>query len=397
MTANAKTFVLGLLSGLLITGCAFAGYTYVSDRLEWGVSLTPDDKVNAIYDMLEAHSINAYDKDKLLEDMYRGMLAGVGDPYTYYFDKKAYGNFTEQTEGAYVGVGIVVQIDPADMTVTLVTVYPGTPAEKAGMLVGDKIIKVNGGDVIGKAMEEVTALIKGHAGTTVNITVRRKTEDATEDVTMDVYRESISIPTVSHRMLEGVIGYIRIDQFDRVTLSQFTAALEELRGQQMRGLIIDVRNNPGGLLNTVTDIADILLPEGVITYTEDKGGEKKYYNSDESALDLPMVLLVNGNSASASEVLCGAVRDMGRGVLVGEKTFGKGIVQNLYELSDGSAIKVTVAKYYTPNGICIQGEGITPDYPVEMDGQWSAQLDEAEDAQLQKAIDVMWGQLASLS
>jgi carboxyl-terminal processing protease len=200
-------------------------------------------------------------------------------------------------------------------------------------------------------------------------------------------------------MLDGVIGYIRIDQFDRVTLTQFTSALDELKGQQMRGVIIDVRNNPGGLLNTVTDIADILLPEGVITYTEDKSGERKYYNSDESALNLPIVLLVNGNSASASEVLCGAVKDMGRGVLVGEKTFGKGIVQNLYELSDGSAIKVTVAKYYTPNGICIQGEGIIPDYPVEMEGdsRWLGELEVSEDTQLQKAIDVMWSQLAARS
>jgi carboxyl-terminal processing protease len=374
-------------------GCVFAGYTYVSNRLEWGAKLAPDDKVNAIYDMLDAHSINAYDKDKLLEDMYRGMLSGVGDPYTYYFDKQAYETFTEKTEGAYVGVGIVVTMDPADMTVTLVTVYPGTPAEKAGMLAGDKIIMVNGSDVTGKAMEEVTTLIKGRAGTTVNLTVKRNGAD----ITMDVYRENISIPTVSHKMMEGVIGYIRIDQFDRVTLAQFTNALDELKGQQMRGLIIDVRNNPGGLLNTVTDIADILLPEGVITYTEDKSGERKYYNSDESALNLPIVLLVNGNSASASEVLCGAIKDMGMGVLVGEKTFGKGIVQNLYELSDGSAIKVTVAKYYTPNGICLQGDGITPDYPVEMDAEsgWLGQLDETNDAQLQKALDVMWSQLAA--
>jgi carboxyl-terminal processing protease len=390
---KAKMFLIGLLTGVLVMACVFVGYTYIGDRIEWGEDMAPDNKVSTIYDMLDAYSINAYDRDKIMEDMYRGMLSGVGDPYTYYFDKKAYDDFTVQTEGAYVGVGIGVTFDQVDKTVTLITVYPGTPAEQAGMLPGDKIVQVNGTNVVGKAMDEVTAMIKGRAGTTVDLTVTRK--DQSEPVNMTVYRENINSPTVSHKMLEGVIGYIRIDQFDRVTLSQFQTALDDLNKQQMRGLIIDLRDNPGGLLSTVTDIADILLPKGVVTYTEDKSGVKKYYNSSESELNLPMVLLVNENSASASEVLCGAVKDMGKGVLVGEKTFGKGIVQNLYELSDGSAIKVTVAKYYTPNGICIQGEGIMPDYPVEME-EGAERPDEGEDIQLKKAIEVMWNQMAKL-
>ncbi len=394
---NKKTFIMGLFSGLAIMAAAALAFNYVTDRVRWGDRIAPDDKVDAIYDMLEAHSINEYDRDKLMEDMYRGLLNGVGDPYTYYFDKDAYDSFTVRTEGIYVGVGIVLTVSPDDRAVTIVSVYPGTPAEDAGLLPGDKIMEINGTVLTDKTFEETVAMLKGREGTSVKLAVARS---GVEDfIAIEISRRNISIPTVSHKMLEGVIGYIRIDQFDRVTLAQFTEALTDLQEQQMRGLIIDLRDNPGGLLNTVTDIADILLPEGVVTYTENKNGEKKYYNSSESELDLPMVLLVNGNSASASEVLCGAVKDMGKGVLVGERTFGKGIVQNLYELQDGSAIKVTVAKYYTPNGICIQGEGIAPDHTVTMDagGQWVGSLEEAEDAQLQKAIAVMWSEMASLN
>jgi carboxyl-terminal processing protease len=194
-------------------------------------------------------------------------------------------------------------------------------------------------------------------------------------------------------MLDGVIGYIRIEGFERVTLGQFIDAFEDLQSQQMRGLIIDVRNNPGGLLDVVTQISNILLPQGVITYTEDKNGQRKFYNSDERHANLPLVVLVNENSASASEVLSGAVRDLAGGALVGTRTFGKGIVQNLYPLPDGSAVKITVAKYYTPGGVCIQGEGLIPDYVVEIAPELSLRagsLELEEDEQLQKAIEVMW-------
>jgi carboxyl-terminal processing protease len=290
-----------------------------------------------------------------------------------------------------VGIGVVVTIDPADRSVTIVTVYPETPAERAGLQPGDKFIRVNGQDVVGRPLEEVTSTIKGPVGTMVDLTIYRPLSNETMELTSA--RESITIPTVSHRMVDGVIGYIRIEAFDRVTLGQFAQALEDLLSQQMRGLIIDVRNNPGGLLETVSQISNIILPKGVITYTEDKNGERRFYHSDNNHLNLPLVVLVNEHSASASEILSGAVRDLAGGKLVGTQTFGKGIVQNLYPLSDGSAIKLTVAKYYTPNGVCIEGEGLIPDYIVEVEPEMSLRagmLEPGEDVQLQKAIEVMW-------
>jgi carboxyl-terminal processing protease len=393
---DKKYFFIGLVAGLMLMTGITAGYTTLRSHIRWGSQIPPETKISHIYDMLETHSINPYDRDELMNSMYRGMLYGVGDPYTYYFDKEALETFTIQTEGMYVGIGVVVTTDPADRATTIVTVYPETPAQAAGIQPGDKIIRVDNQEMAGKAMSEVIAAVKGRAGTKVRITLYRPSTNETIEVTVD--RENISIPTVSHKMLDGVIGYIRIEGFERVTLGQFATAFEDLQSQQMRVLIIDVRNNPGGLLDTVTQIANILLPEGVITYTENKSGERKYYNSDKNHVNMPVVMLVNENSASASEVLSGAVRDLGMGVLVGAKTFGKGIVQNLYPLSDGSAVKITVAKYYTPSGVCIQGEGLVPDYTVEVDPEMSFKagtLELDEDKQLQKAVEVAWGLLAS--
>jgi carboxyl-terminal processing protease len=388
---NKKYFIIGLTVGLLLMTGIAAGFTALQNRFRWNGQVSPDKKISLIYDMLDEYSINAFDREDLMESMYRGLLYGVGDPYTYYFDKEALELFTIQTEGMYVGIGVVVTIDPEDRIVTVVSVFPGTPAEQAGVQPGDKIMQVNGQDMTGKPLEEVTGAVKGPAGTKAAITLYRPLER--ETLELIVTRASISIPTVSHQMLDGVIGYIRIEGFERVTLNQFIEAFEDLQSQQMRGLIIDVRNNPGGLLDVVAQISNILLPKGVITYTEDKNGQRRFYNSDEKHANLPLVMLVNENSASASEVLSGAVRDLSGGVLVGTKTFGKGIVQNLYPLPDGSAIKVTVAKYYTPNGVCIQGEGLVPDYIVEVAAELSLRagsLELEEDEQLKKAIDVMW-------
>ena len=342
-------FFIGLASGLLLTLTAAFGLSVFFRYTVWDGQKAPNSKIHEIFTLLDRHSINPYETDELLENMYRGLLDGVGDPYTYYFDQESLALFTEQTEGVYAGIGMVVSIDKDDNIVTIVVVYPGTPAERAGLMPGDKIIAVNGLDVTSHRLEEVTSMVKGKPGTKVNVQILRPTDEYLFGV--DIMRENISVPTVSHKMLDGVIGYIRIEAFERVTYGQFVEAFMELSGEKMRGLIIDLRNNPGGLLDTVTQISNMLLPRGVIVYTENKAGEKKYYYSDNNHLEIPMVILVNEGSASASEILCGAAKDMGAADLVGMKTFGKGIVQNLYDLSDGSAIKVTVAKYYTPNGI----------------------------------------------
>jgi len=396
--AAARLFWSGAAAGVIVV--AALCFTFVQVRAFYGrvthQPLSMDSKVSEIMGVLDAHSINAYKESDLKENMYRGFVAGVGDPYTTYFDAKSLETFMQTTEGTYGGIGVVVSSDPKDKLCTVVTAYDGEPGALAGLKPGDKFIKINGTDVSGASLDDITSMTKGQAGTSVLITIYRPGDDTTFDV--KVVRQKIDIPTIKERMLRDNIGYIRISAFDRVTLDQFENAYKDLENKGMSGLIIDLRNNPGGLLDVVTKIADTLCPEGVIVYTEDKNGHREYTYSDRDRVNVPLAVLVNGNSASASEVLSGAIKDLKVGVLVGEKTFGKGIVQNLYTLSDGSAVKVTVAKYYTPSGVCIQGEGIIPDYVAEMSDEDTARigvdLTDAEDGQLLKAIEVVDTQMA---
>jgi len=367
-------------------------FFYLRDNDFWGGKMAPNHKVREIFDVLDKHAINEFDKYELLEYMYDGLVYGLGDPYSAYFDESDLEKFNEQTEGVYGGVGLEVYLEPEDGLVTVFNVYDGTPGDKAGIVPGDKLVGVDGVDVRGKQLHEVTSVTKGTPGTEVLLTVYRPETDDTYDII--IIREVISIPTVSHTM-HGDIGYIYIKSFERITLGQFAQALRELRQNGMTGLVLDLRNNPGGLLDTVAQIGNLLLPRGLITYTENKQGERRYYESDEMSLDLPLVLLINEHSASASEVLAGAVRDLNAGVLVGTKTFGKGIVQNLFNLSDGSAVKVTVSKYYTPNGTSIHDVGIIPDYIIETDEETTRRaglLDPENDNQLKFAIDLLNGE-----
>ncbi|MDR1539117.1 MAG: S41 family peptidase [Clostridiales bacterium] len=386
------SFWSGLLVGailMLILTPVASGLSGLFGRLTVK-DLGASEKITEIMRVLDSHSISAYKEEDLVESMYRGLVSGIGDPYTTYFDKKALADFMQATEGTYAGIGVVVTSDPDDHLVTVVTLYEGAPGMAAGLRPGDKFMKINGVDVSNASLDDVTSMTKGPVGTSVVISVYRPEDKSTFDVS--VVREKIDIPTVSSKIVGENIGYIRITQFDRVTIDQFTTAYSDINKKNVSGLIIDLRNNPGGLLDVVSQIADTLAPKGIIVYTEDKGGNKEYTYSDDESVKVPLALIVNGNSASASEVLSGAIKDLGVGVLVGEKTFGKGIVQNLFKLSDGSAIKVTVAKYYTPSGVCIHGEGIVPDYVVEMPEELAinlSSLSESEDVQLQKAIEVL--------
>ncbi|MCL2421863.1 MAG: S41 family peptidase [Defluviitaleaceae bacterium] len=384
-----KPFVLGILVGMAIMIGVYFGISPIRSHMLWGGHLPPEAKILEIYSILNNHSIVPFERDVLLDNMYRGLLEGVGDPYTYYFNREALAVFTERTEGIYAGVGMIVTMDLDDNRVTVVTVFAGSPAEESGLLPGDKIIEVDGVDMSDKRMEEVIALVKGTPGTQVRLGILR----GSDTFNINITRQLINVPTVNHQMLAGGIGYIRIESFERVTYNQFVEAYLDLRNQGVQGLIIDVRNNPGGLLETVVDIGNLLLPSGSVLYSENKQGERTVYRSDDNRrIDLPLVMLVNGGSASASEVLTGAVRDHQVGTVVGQQTFGKGVVQSLYLLSDGSAVKVTVATYYTPNGISIHDEGIVPDYIIEVDrdtAMMAARLTLEEDVQLQKAIEVM--------
>ena len=396
--SRSGLFIYGILLGLtigIVWSFVFAG---VARSLPFGVPLggaktSTDAKVQRILQILDAQYVDSFDKEQAIESMYAGLVYGLGDPYTSYMDQKTLTTFMEQTEGTYAGIGVVVSI-AEDNRITVVTPFEGYPGAKAGILPGDKIIRVNDSEVSGDVYEEAIAMLKGMPGTSVNVTIFRESENRTIELT--ILREQIDIPTVSHRMLDDQVGYIRITNFDRVTYNQFLTAYEDLNSQHMRGLIIDLRNNPGGLLNIVTDMTNLLVPEGYIVYTEDKNGKREYTYSDDTYIEIPLVLIVNSNSASASEVMAGAVKDMGMGELVGTQTFGKGLVQNLFDLRDGTALKITIAKYYTPSGVCINGEGITPHHIVDMPNELTTRLSSLsleEDPQLQKAIEVVLGKI----
>lgn len=401
-----KFFIIGLLSGVFIFVAISSALPFIMMGLEnlpvgpGSVSHIPAQyenpqmiqaKINRIYKVLDEFYVNDYDKRETVENLYAGIVSGVGDPYTVYFDSDKYTRFKEDTSGTYAGIGLGVNIDKDANAIVVVAPFDGTPAATAGIKSGDFIVKINGTEVNGEMLDLAVSMMKGEPDTNVSLTIFRPSESKNYDFV--ITRKNINVPTVSSAMLENNIAYMRITQFDRVTSEQFTEAYNELK-PTMKGLILDLRNNPGGLLNVVTEITDMLVPEGVIVYQENKHGDKQYNYSKVDKIDVPLLILVNGGSASASEVLSGAVQDTSVGQLVGTQTFGKGVVQNIIELGDGSAVKVTIAKYYTPSGRCIQDIGLTPDYPVEMsDGQMAkvvdGQIELETDNQLMEAIKIM--------
>lgn len=307
------------------------------------------EKAGELADILDQYYYEDIDENALVEGMYAGMVGGIGDPYTCYYTAEEYKSLNETTSGSYYGIGAVLTQNAETKTVTILHVYPGTPAEEAGVKDGDVIVKVD--DVDGNSMElsELVKHIKGEEGTTVHLQLMR--EDSEDYVEVDVERRQIDIPTVQYQMLQGNIGLIQISEFSDNTPEQFDAAIKDLQSQGMVSMIVDLRDNPGGVLQSVCTMLDEILPKGTLVYTEDKYGNRTDYDSDESCLDIPMAVLINGNSASASEIFAGAIKDYEYGTLIGTTSFGKGIVQSIIPLDDGSAIKVTMAKYFTPREI----------------------------------------------
>jgi len=354
-----------------------------------GFDRAATEKMNMIYNIIDAHFVDHFCVEDLERGMFIGLMYGLGDPYAAYLSVEEHEQFQERTSGVFVGIGAVVS-GTEDGRVMIVSPFDGSPAAEAGIMAQDIVMAVDGVDTLNIGVDSVVAMLRGTPYTDVVITIFRESEDRTLDIT--VTRALITVPTVSSRMLDDNIGYIRLSGFEQVTYTQFKEALDELQGGGAQGLIIDVRNNPGGLLDIVADIANLLVPEGIIVYTEDRYGNQHFLSSDEDYLGLPIVVLVNGNSASASEVLAGAIMDHGVGTLVGEQTFGKATVQRIFGLPDDSAIKFTIARYFTPNGTGIHGYGITPHHIVEMDPAYTARiagLDIDEDVQLLKAIEIM--------
>lgn len=388
-----KGFILGIVCTLIIGGGGLKIYDVIQDneRNQGAVTDSFVQKAKYIEDTVKESYTGEVDDEEMEEYMYKGMMASLGDPYSAYYTSEEYEELTTETTGSYKGIGVVMQQDVTTGEVKVVRCYEGAPGAKAGLLPEDVLIQVNGESISGLELSEVVDKVQ-NSKDSVHLTVSREGES--EYLEIDVSLEEVNIPVVDHEMLEDQIGYIALYEFTEQTESQYKEAFEDLESQGMERLIIDVRNNPGGLLTSVCNILEDILPKGLIVYTEDKDGNREEYTcSGENELKIPLAVLVNGNSASASEIFAGAIQDYGTGTIVGTTTFGKGIVQSLIPFTDGSAIKTTTAKYYTPSGKCIHGTGIEPDVEVELNEnlEQKTSISHEEDNQLQKAIEVVKG------
>jgi len=344
--------------------------------------------VRKALDDLYLREINDQD---LLDGQLKGMVEALDDPYSVYMTKSEYDSFNINTDGVYGGVGIIVT-PGEDNFITVVSPIEDTPGERAGIKTGDKIIKVDGVEFFSSTMDEAVSIMRGEPDTDVELTIlRTDKEGKNETVIVKITREIIKLVSVKSEVIQDDIGYIRLTSFDKVSTDDFKQHLSQLEDKGVKGIILDLRGNPGGLLNVSTEIADLLLGEGTIVYTQDKNGRRNYSYSDKDYMDLPLVVLINEGSASASEILAGAIKDNERATLVGTTTFGKGVVQTLRDLPDGTGLKVTISEYFTPNGLNIHGIGITPDVEVQLNEEVeNIGIDYLnEDNQLQKALEIL--------
>lgn len=410
--SNKKSFLGGIVTGVLVAALILSGVfmgrsawnLYQASRAQEAAAQSAAEntdsdtvanpqtmeKLKLLEDTIGKYYLESVDEQTLEKGVYDGLVKALGDPYSVYYSAEELKELQDKTEGIYYGIGAYIGIDADTSLPRLTGIIEGTPAQESGLRAGDLLYKVDGEEVQGLELTQVVSKVKGEEGTTVNLTIIREGES--DYLEIDVVRRKVESPTVNQKMLDNNIGYIQITEFDTVTLDQFTEALAVCRGSGMKGLILDLRGNPGGNLNTVCDIARELLPKGLIVYTEDKNGKRTEYTCDgTNQIKEPLVVLVDSGSASASEILAGAIKDYGIGTLVGTTTFGKGIVQRIISLSDGSAVKLTVSNYYTPNGNNIHKIGIAPDIEEKFDGE--AYYNDGVDNQLNKAIEIMNGKL----
>ena len=410
--SNKKSFLGGIVTGVLAAALILSGVfmgrsawnLFQASRAQEAASQSAAentgsdtvanqrtmDKLKLLEDTIGKYYLESVDEQTLEKGVYDGLVKALGDPYSVYYSAEELKELQDKTEGIYYGIGAYIGIDADTSLPRLTGIIEGTPAQESGLRAGDLLYKVDGEEVQGLELTQVVSKVKGEEGTTVHLTIIREGES--DYLEIDVVRRKVESPTVNQKMLDNNIGYIQITEFDTVTLDQFTEALAGCRGSGMKGLILDLRGNPGGNLNTVCDIAREILPKGLIVYTEDKNGKRTEYTCDgTNQIKEPLVVLVDSGSASASEILAGAIKDYGIGTLVGTTTFGKGIVQRIISLSDGSAVKLTVSNYYTPNGNNIHKIGIAPDIEEKFDGE--AYYNDGVDNQLNKAIEVMNGKL----
>lgn len=386
-----KGAVLGALLALCLAAGTEAGYQWLRAPLKDSVLSDKShvEKLEYLEGLIDRVYLEEKDTQELAEGMYAGLVYGLGDPYSRYYTKEEYQEETNNTEGSYVGIGVAIQKN-LEGGVMIAQCYEGGPGEAAGLKEGDVISAVDGQDVTQLETMDVVSLIqKNDTGSTV-LTIHR--EDVKDPLEITVAITDVELPSVFWEMLEEDTGYIRISEFKGVTAQQFEKAFLELSGEGMESLVVDLRNNPGGLLTSVCDVLRQILPEGLIVYTEDKYGKREEFTCDgETPLSIPLAVLVNENSASASEIFAGAVQDYAIGTIVGNTTFGKGVVQNIRTLSDGSAVKLTASQYFTPKGNNIHNVGIKPDVEEPLDTSLlnKDQISHQEDNQLQAALKAL--------
>lgn len=403
---SGKNFWLGVIIGVLLSSLicvavlkleqsgllqkltnASAGDTTVT--YDSVVNEETQAKVETLESLIKQLYWEDIDEETLATGIYRGLLDSLDDPYSVYYTPEELNDLLEDTEGIYYGIGAYITTNLDAGYVQISKLIKNTPAAESGLQPDDYIYMVDGEDMYGQDSSYVVSKIKGEEGTYVTITVLRNGES--DPIEYQVMRAKIESPTVEYEMYDNGVAYIQISEFDDVTTSQFEEALNYCKGQDMKGLILDLRSNPGGNLQTVVEIARDLLPEGLIVYTEDKYGKRTEYTCDgTNEIQVPLVCLVNGYSASASEILSGAIKDYGIGTLMGTTTYGKGIVQKVVSLSDGSAVKLTISRYFTPNGNYIHKVGIEPDIEVEFD---SDQYKQGVDNQLEAAKEYIAGEI----
>lgn len=391
--SNRKTFWKGAAAGVFLTVLAMVLLSGVKDLRDTTGTLnlwTIKENIGMLQGLIEKYYLFEEDPETVENGIYKGMMSGLGDPYSVYYTPEEYAVLMETSEGQFCGIGCMVSQNLETGQTVILRVFDDSPAREAGILAGDILYTVSGEDVSGIDLDLLTSqYIRGEEGTTVDLTVYRDGQY----IDMTVERRQVEVQTVSHQLMADQTGYVSVMEFDMVTTDQFKKAVEEMESQGMERLVIDLRNNPGGILDVAVDMAAYLLPEdrmnGLLVYTKDKNGQGdrfycrdgqiqyendyedrtdgSYPKKDGHQLDLPIAVLINGDSASASELFSGALRDYDWAVLVGTTTFGKGIVQGVIPFADGSGIKMTNARYYTPSGFDLHGKGLEPDVEVELD------------------------------
>ena len=399
--ALLRIFAALFLAAALLTGSAAVGAEPAKPPLtasalqnasvmeiNYYLNQMPPDELAAVLKMFRAarvvksQYVNTVDGANLMTGSIRGMVNALGDPYSVYMDPKMFSELMLETRGSFGGVGIVLGVK--DKLLTVVSPIEGTPAEAAGIISGDQIIRIDDLDTKEMALDEAVSKIRGPEGSKVRLTIQRAGEEPREFL---LTRATIVLKSVTGKMLDDGMGYIRVSMFSETTASDFSRKMNELELNGMRSLVLDLRNNPGGLIDQCVKVAEFLVPKGPVVSVIGKDGSRETFESSREEPVFPLVVLINGGSASAAEIVAGAVQDRNVGKLVGVRSFGKGSVQRLIPLDRDSALKLTIAEYHTPGDRSIHGRGIDPDVVVEIPKDFDRES--GTDPQLDKAVELL--------